>query len=206
MGMKKMISRCGMVAGISLAALVGLAGCGLGEVPVVEENQPREKIAQDAGEAAAPSAESPAVPENAAATESPLVAESPSNPELRHLSGAQATVVVNGASYLVDLYDNPTADDLLARLPLSLTADTYPGYDERVLRLDEPLSMEGAPEGDDPAYPELGFYEPGNWIAIYYGHIGYFAGKVPLGQIHATVDELASIPDGSPLTIEPVGK
>lgn len=123
------------------------------------------------------------------------------NSELRKLSGKKVAIRIGDKAFTVDLYDNPTANDLLPRLPLTLKANNYPGYDEKVIRLRERLSMEGAPRGDNPGIPEVGYYQPGQWIALYYGPIGYWAGKVPLGKIHATIDELAAIPDNAPVTI-----
>ncbi len=108
--------------------------------------------------------------------------------------------VEGGETYTITLYDNPTAMSLLEQLPLTVTSDDYPGYDEKVLRLDERLSMAGAPDGDDPLWPEVGWYEPGQWIALYYSHIGYFSGKVPLGTIDATNEQLGAIPVGATIT------
>jgi len=123
------------------------------------------------------------------------------NSELRHLSGKKIAFVIGEKRFIVDLYENPTANDLYAKLPLNLTANDYAGYDEKVIRLQSPLSMQNAPEGDNPKIPEVGYYQPGNWIALYYGFIGYWKGKVPLGQIHASVDELRAIPNNCPVTI-----
>ncbi|WP_339401649.1 cyclophilin-like fold protein, partial [Klebsiella pneumoniae] len=47
-----------------------------------------------------------------------------------------------------------------------------------------------------------GYYAPGQWIAVYFGPIGYWSGKVPLGRIHASVDEISAIPENTPVTIE----
>ena len=98
------------------------------------------------------------------------------NEDLRILNGYKIAMNVNGRRFVVSLYDKPTADDLLSRL--------------------------GAPEGDNPKIPEVGYYRPGNWIALYYGFIGYWEGKVPLGQIDASPDEIRDIPAGSSVTIE----
>lgn len=105
-------------------------------------------------------------------------------------------------AYTVDLYDNPTTHDLLKKLPFKLQATNYPGYDEKVLRLAAPLSMKNAPRGDEPEIPEVGYYSPGQWIAVYYGPIGYWSGKVPLGRIHASTDEIGAIPENTPVIIE----
>lgn len=122
--------------------------------------------------------------------------------QLRKLSQHQVAIHVGGKVFTVDLYDNPTARDMINRLPFTLTVNKYPGYDEKMIRLPKGLSMEGAPHGDEPEIPEVGYYEPGQWIAIYYGPIGYWLGKVPLGRIHASISELRDIPDDAPITIE----
>lgn len=124
------------------------------------------------------------------------------NAHLRQMTDTVVTFRVGGQVFDVTLYDNPTAADLVAQLPLTVKASDYPGYGEKVLRLQAPLSMDGAPEGDNPEIPEVGYYEPGNWIALYYGPIGYWPGKVPLGRINATVEQLAAIPNGASTTIE----
>ena len=128
------------------------------------------------------------------------------NSELRNLSGNQIAVTVGEIAFTIDLYDNETAKDLLAQLSLVLTVNDYAGYDEKVVRLKGPLSMKGAPSGDNPEIPEFGYYHPGKWLAIYYGHIGYWSGKVPLGRINASVDQLRAIPDNARITMELVRK
>lgn len=124
------------------------------------------------------------------------------NAHLRKLSGEKVVFRIGDKAFTVDLYDNPTAADLIAKLPLTVKANNYPGYDEKVIRLPAALSMENAPPGDDPLIPEVGYYQPGPWIALYYGPIGYWSGKVPLGKIDASIDELRAIPDDAPVTIE----
>ena len=124
------------------------------------------------------------------------------NAYLRQLSGKQIRLTIGDQSFTVDLYDNPTANDLYDQLPLTLTVNDYAGWDEKVIRLDKKLSMQDAPDGDEPLYPEVGYYEPGNWIALYYGKIGYWSGKIPLGKISATNEQLKKLPDGETVTIE----
>jgi len=125
----------------------------------------------------------------------------PRNDHLRNLTDHKIALHIGEKTFTVTLYDNPTAHDLIARLPLTLKANNYPGYDEKVIRLRDALSMQGAPRGDNPEIPEVGYYDPGRWIALYYGPIGYWSGKVPLGRIDASVDELRAIPDNAPVRI-----
>ena len=124
------------------------------------------------------------------------------NSDLRQLSENTIALKIDEKKFMVQLYDNPTANDLLTQLPLTVTANDYAGYDEKVLRLSTALSMEKAPKGDNPLIPEVGYYHPGKWIALYYGPIGYWAGKVPIGKINASVEELAAIQDNTTVTME----
>src|SRR5574344_2026835 len=105
------------------------------------------------------------------------------NSSLRILSGKNVSMKVNNKTYTIHLYENATANDFYSKLPLTLTATNYGEWEEKVVRLKEPLSMANAPAGDNPHIPEVGYYEAENWIAIYYGFIGYWSGKVPLGSI-----------------------
>jgi hypothetical protein len=169
------------LAVLALSALVATAGC----------------APQPGG--APSSTSSTSHPSQPSASEPPATGTDETGPR----KPSEVTVqmqIEGGDAYTLSLYDNPTAKSLIDQLPLTVTSDDYPGYDEKVLRLDEGLSMNGAPDGDDPLWPEVGWYEPGGWIAIYYGHIGYFAGKVPLGTIDATNEQLAAIPVGATIT------
>lgn len=134
--------------------------------------------------------------------------ESTSNPELRNLSGEKISINIGESSFIVELYDNSAANDLLSKLPLTYTISDYAGYDEKLIRLDgeDALSMDDYTGGDEPGIPEVGYYEPGNWIALYFGYIGYWSGKIPVGKIQATCDEIEAIPAGSTVTIEQVGE
>ncbi|MFK2893779.1 hypothetical protein ISS98_21725 [Dyella flagellata] len=128
--------------------------------------------------------------------------ETSSHRDLRKLSGQKIVIRVGDKAFTVELYDNDTAKDLVSRLPLTLNANNYPGYDEKIIRLPSALSMKGAPRGDEPEIPEVGYYAPGQWVALYYGPIGYWPGKVPLGRIHARVEQIHTIPDHTPVTLE----
>ena len=133
-------------------------------------------------------------------TASPSMPRATADP--RQPSDTTIALRVGAKTYRVQLYDNPTARDLATQLPLTVNADDYPGYDEKLLRLPRPLSMGNAPDGDDPKIPEVGYYHPGQWIALYYGPTAYWAGKVPPFRIVATVDELRAIPADTPVTLE----
>ena len=126
------------------------------------------------------------------------------NADMRILSGQIVKITAGSQEITISMYDNPTANDLLAMLPLELTINDFPGWDEKVISLEEPLSMVGAPAGDEPLIPEFGYYQPGNWLAIYYGPIGYWNGKVPLGKLDASIEMLRDLPSRTTVTIEKI--
>ena len=58
------------------------------------------------------------------------------------------------------LDDNATARDLAAQLPLTLTFRDHNNV-EKTAPLPRELSLEGAPEGHDPAAGDIGYWAPG---------------------------------------------
>ncbi|MCO5216678.1 MAG: cyclophilin-like fold protein [Thermomicrobiales bacterium] len=95
-------------------------------------------------------------------------------------------IVVSG-----ELWDNPTAQDLISLLPLDLTFSDYNAV-EKTARLPRALTMDGIPAGDDPEPGEIGYYAPGNVLVLYYGDIGYWNGIVRLGRMLENVDQIVA--------------
>lgn len=58
------------------------------------------------------------------------------------------------------LHDNATARDLAAQQPLTLTFRDHNNV-EKTAPLPRALSLEGAPEGHDPAAGDIGYWAPG---------------------------------------------
>jgi hypothetical protein len=90
------------------------------------------------------------------------------------------------------LWDNPTARDLIAQLPLTLTFSDY-GRQEKLATLPRRLTTEGVPAGDDPLPGEIGYYAPAGVIVFYYEDIGYFNGIVRLGQFDGGMDAINAL-------------
>ena len=78
------------------------------------------------------------------------------------------------------LWDNPTAQDLIAQLPLTLEFRDFNGV-EKIARLPRELTMDGVPEGDDPEPQDIGYYAPSGDLVFYYEDVGYWVGIVRLG-------------------------
>ena len=89
------------------------------------------------------------------------------------------------------LWDNATARDLIAQLPLTLTFRDFNGV-EKIGQLPRKLSMEGVPAGDDPLPRDIGYYNPSGDLVFYYDDVGYFNGIVRIGQFDGSVDAIAS--------------
>jgi hypothetical protein len=62
------------------------------------------------------------------------------------------------------LHDNSTARDLAAQLPLTLTFRDLNNV-EKTAPLPRGLSLEGAPEGDDPLVGDIGYWAPDGDLA-----------------------------------------
>ena len=80
------------------------------------------------------------------------------------------------------LHDNATARDLAAQLPLTLTFRDHNNV-EKTAPLPRELSLEGAPEGHDPAAGDIGYWAPGGDLVFYYdSEAPYFNGIVRIGE------------------------
>ena len=89
------------------------------------------------------------------------------------------------------LWDNATARDLIAQLPLTLTFSDFNGL-EKIASLPRELSTEGVPAGDDPSPRDIGYYAPSGDLVFYYGDVGYFNGIVRIGQFDGSMDAIVS--------------
>jgi hypothetical protein len=96
-------------------------------------------------------------------------------------------VIVGDTALTGRLWDNATARDLFAQLPLTLTFRDFNGV-EKLAQLPRKLSMNGVPPGDDPSPRDIGYYAPSGVVVFYYDDVGYFTGIVRLGQFDGSVD------------------
>jgi hypothetical protein len=113
----------------------------------------------------------------------------------------QIRVVIGDTVLTGRLWDNATARDLIAQLPLTLTFRDFNEL-EKISQLPRKLSMDGVPAGDDPFSRDIGYYNPSGDLVFYYGDIGYFNGIVRIGQVDGTMDALTSQTDDFTARIE----
>ena len=105
--------------------------------------------------------------------------------------GTRIRVTLGGTVLTGRLWNNATARDLIAQLPLTLTFSDFNDL-EKIASLPRELSTEGVPAGDDPLPREIGYYAPLRNLVFYYGDVGYFNGIVRVGQFDGSVDAIAS--------------
>jgi len=104
----------------------------------------------------------------------------------------QIRLTVAGQSATATLYDNATARDFAALLPLTLTLtmEDYAAI-ERVVTLPRKLSTQGAPAGMAPVAGELTHYAPWGNLAIFIEGRSYSASLLPLGKVNEGLPVLA---------------
>jgi len=123
-------------------------------------------------------------------------------PTSQPVTGETQIQVVIGDTVLTGrLWDNATARDLIALLPLTLTFRDFNEL-EKISQLSRKLSMDGVPAGDDPFPRDIGYYNPSGDLVFYYGDVGYFNGIVRIGQFDGTMDALTSQTDDFTARIE----
>jgi hypothetical protein len=99
------------------------------------------------------------------------------------------------------LYNNATARDLAAQLPLTLTFRDLNNV-EKTAPLPRELSLDGAPTGDDPVVGDIGYWAPDGDLVFYYGDVGFWNGIVRIGEFDGEMDAIERQSDEFDVTIE----
>jgi hypothetical protein len=109
----------------------------------------------------------------------------------RATSETPIRVIIEDTVMTGRLWNNATARDLIAQLPLTLTFRDFNGV-EKIAQLPRKLSMDGVPAGDDPFPRDIGYYNPSGNLVFYYDDVGYFTGIVRIGQFDGDMDAITS--------------
>ena len=111
-------------------------------------------------------------------------------------------ITVADQTITAQLADNPTAQDLIDQLPLTLTFSDFNRV-EKVGELPRRLTMDGVPAGDDPDINDIGYYAHSRSLVFYYGDVGYWKGIVRIGRFtDRDIELIEQQPDGFQVTIE----
>jgi Cyclophilin-like family len=81
--------------------------------------------------------------------------------------GTPIRITLGDTALTARLDDNATARDLAAQLPLSLTFRDHNNV-EKTAPLPRQLSLDGAPEGHNPAAGDIGYWAPDGDLVFYY--------------------------------------
>jgi hypothetical protein len=122
-------------------------------------------------------------PSESGATSSPAPAASSTEPGPTQTPGSATTPIVmeiDGQTIAGEIDDSATSRSLLAQLPLTLGFDDFGGH-EKFAELPEPLDLAGAPAGSDAEPSTIGYYVPDQRLILYYDHVAYYEGIVPIG-------------------------
>lgn len=111
---------------------------------------------------------------------------------------------IDGKAITATLFDNATARDFVALLPLTLTLEDYAST-EKITYLPKKLSTTGAPAGFDPSIGDITYYAPWGNLAIFHKDFGYSEGLVHLGRIEDGIDAL-KVRGALKVTIEAIDK
>ena len=104
--------------------------------------------------------------------------------------GAPIRIIVGDTQLTARLDDNATARDLAGQLPLTLTFRDHNNV-EKTAPLPRELSLDGAPEGHDPARGDIGYWAPDGDLVFYYDNDApYFNGIVRIGQFDGDMDAI----------------
>lgn len=147
--------------------------------------------------AASPGSAAPSSP----AASSPAASSPAASGEVSPGTGTPIHVVIDGQTLDGRIWDDAPGRDLLARLPLTLTFSDLSSQ-EKIGHLDQPLSMDGMPAGDDPIPGDIGWYAPWGNVVFYYGDVGYWDGIARIGTFDSPTDLFANQTGDFTATIE----
>ncbi|QYJ15692.1 hypothetical protein Rxycam_01519 [Rubrobacter xylanophilus DSM 9941] len=136
---------------------------------------------------------------------SPSTAPTSGDQDANSSEGTPIRITFGDTELTARLYNNPTARDLAAQLPLTLTFRDHNNV-EKTAPLPRELSLEGAPEGHDPAAGDIGYWAPGGDLVFYYdSDAPYFNGIVKVGEFDGEMDAIERQSGDFRATVERAG-
>jgi hypothetical protein len=167
---------------IALLATISVSACGGG----ADEDRDQAAATADAG---------PPAP-------SPSPSPSSGNQDAGASDGTPIRITFGDTELTARLDDNTTARDLAAQLPLTLTFRDHNNL-EKTAPLPRELSLDGAPEGHDPAAGDIGYWAPDGDLVFYYdSDAPFFNGIVRIGEFDGDIDALERQSDDFRATTE----
>lgn len=132
---------------------------------------------------------------------SPSPSPAPGDRDANSSEGTPIRITFGDTELTARLHDNASARDLAAQLPLTLTFSDLNNV-EKTAPLPRELSLEGAPEGDDPVVGDIGYWSPDGDLVFYYGDVGFWNGIVRIGEFDGEMDAIERQSGDFSVTIE----
>jgi hypothetical protein len=141
-------------------------------------------------------------PAGAPQTRTPSPSPATDDQQTSPTDGTPIRITFGETELTARLDDNATARDLAAQLPLTLSFRDHNNV-EKTAPLPHELSLEGAPQGHDPAAGDIGYWAPGGDLVFYYdSDAPFFNGIVRIGEFNGGMDALERQSEDFAATIE----
>ena len=141
-------------------------------------------------------------PEASTPASSPTPSPASGDQDASAADGTPIRITFDDTEHTARLDDNTTARDLAAQLPLTLTFRDHNNV-EKTAPLPRELSLDGAPDGHDPAARDIGYWAPDGDLVFYYdSDAPYFNGIVRIGEFDGDIGALERQSEDFSATIE----
>lgn len=140
-------------------------------------------------------------PDDANTSTSSPAASAPTDESTPSATATPVRITIGDTVLTAHLFDNSTARDLAAQLPLTITFRDLNGV-EKTGPLPRKLSVEGMPSGDDPNVGDIGYWAPDGDLVFYYGDVGYWTGIMRIGEFDGDIGAIAEQSGDLTATVE----
>ena len=121
--------------------------------------------------------------------------------EMAEKNDKKIRIVLDGGEIVVKMENNPAAEDLLGRLPLTMKFEDFNGT-EKIHYLESSLDTAGAPDECTPKAGDLAYYAPWGNLAFFYQDFRNSPQLVPLGSIESGAQYLEQFDEYAEVTME----
>ncbi len=121
--------------------------------------------------------------------------------EMAEKNDKKIRIVLDGGEIVVKMENNPAAEDLLGRLPLTMKFEDFNGT-EKIHYLESSLDTAGAPDECTPKAGDLAYYAPWGNLAFFYQDFRNSPQLVPLGSIESGAQYLEQLDEYAEVTME----
>ena len=101
--------------------------------------------------------------------------------------GHKAVLVIDGSRLPVTLRNEPSANDLYSRLPVTLSFKDFSGM-EKIAYFDKRLDETGQKVGCHPLEGDLCVYQPWGNLSIFYVDFKDDSNLIPIGRLESGLD------------------